>query len=350
MSESVSFNPICSKKYFSYFLHSDGLHALSNCLQLKPELLECVLTSQKNYHRFQIPKKKGGVRIIQAPLNPLKTIQERLRVFLNGMYSKYAPDYVNGFVKHCNGQTKKNILTNAEPHVGRAWVLNMDIEDFFPSISAAQVRKRLLEGPVQLQSRETASIVALLTTLDWQLPTGSSCSPVLSNIVFFETDVRLKALSDELGLTYTRYADDLTFSSDTMIESKTIEQLIAIIEAAGFTINRRKFRLQSRHVGQFVTGIKVNEKLNIDRGYIRNLRAILHNWEMHGINKATERYFSDRKRGQRTLFMKHAFIQSIAGRIGFLKTVKKDESVVTQLDALFTKLSDRFYYHEEHRI
>jgi RNA-directed DNA polymerase len=192
--------------------------------------------------------------------------------------------------------------------------------------------------------------VALLTTHNWRLPTGSPCSPVLSNIVFFNTDLKLKAFCEEQGLTYTRYADDLTFSSDSIIDSNTIERIIVVLESAGYAINRRKFRLQSRQGAQYVTGIKVNEKLNVDRGYIRNLRAILHNWKLHGTENAAERYYTNRKVPRSNGLLQHAFVHSIAGHISFLKSIKKNEPVVLNLEAQFTKLSDWFYFHEQHRV
>lgn len=335
------FDPRISEKRFQRFLQSNCLIAFSRCLHIDHEVMESTLKSDRKYHKFPIPKKKGGKRIIHAPARPLRDIQERLYVFLNRMYGFYAPEYVHGFVKKQTGRNNTNILTNAEHHVGKAWVLNLDIEDFFPSITSEQIRSALLENPVNLASKETASIIALLGIYNWRLPAGSPCSPVLSNIVFYQTDLKLKALCDAKQLVYTRYADDLTFSANVKIKQPVIEEIRNILKSAGFHINPRKIRLQSRHGAQYVTGIKVNEKLNINRRYLRNLRAILHNWNLHGIEQAAGQYYAAKKHIFRNKeAMQLSFINSVGGRLGFLQAVKQEDDVVRKLSDLFTKLKN----------
>jgi RNA-directed DNA polymerase len=339
MLELTSFNPHISKKRIQRFLQCNDIISLSHCLQLKPEVLESALMSERNYHQFPIPKKKGGKRMIYAPYRPLKDIQERLNFFLNLIYNSYAPDYVHGFIKKTKNKEASNIVSNAQQHVSKAWVLNVDIQDFFPSINAENIRTALLARPINMHSKEAASIIALLATQNWKLPAGSPCSPVLSNIVFYSMDKQLKALADNYNLIYTRYADDLTFSGSVKMEQKTIEEMQRILENAGFRINPRKIRLQSKHGAQFVTGIKVNEKLNIDRKYYRNLRAIMHNWHKHGIEQVSEQYYAARKhifRNKESLQL--SFINSIGGKLGFLQSVKQEDAAVRNLSELFTKL------------
>jgi RNA-directed DNA polymerase len=340
MLQLKPFDPSVSEKRLQRFLQSNSLEALSRCLHMDPEVMERTLTSERNYHIFPIPKKTGGKRIIHAPARPLRDIQERLNYFLNRMYGNYAPDYVHGFVKSSSGNSAKNIITNASEHIGRPWVLNIDIEDFFPSITAAQIRTVLLESPVCFKTKEAASILALLTTNNWKLPAGSPCSPVLSNMVFYKTDQQLKSLADRRELAYTRYADDLSFSSKKLEFSQEIsDEITKILEADGYKVNKRKIRLQTKHGSQYVTGLKVNQKLNVDRRYVRRIRAILHHWEREGIEKASERFFASKLhifRNQES--MQLAFINSVGGRIGFLCSVKQQDPVVCKLFDRFSRL------------
>lgn len=254
-----------------------------------------------HYRRFQIPKKSGGMREIAAPLPHLARAQ---RWILDNILSKLpTTEPAHGFVHG------RSTVTNARPHVKRAVVVNLDLKDFFPSVTFPRVRglfEHLGYSPA------VATIFALLTTesprrtVEYDgkpyhvaigprgLPQGACTSPAISNWVAGKLDRRLEGLARKLGWNYTRYADDLTFSRDTLLPKGTqsptsVAWLLArtrhILEEEGFAVNEKKLRVQRRNTAQVVTGIVVNEKPSVPRAERRRLRAILHRAKFEGLDK-----------------------------------------------------------------
>lgn len=227
------------------------------------------------YHTFEIPKKSGGTRKITAPGGDLKKLLKVVAYALKDLYS-FVPSSVMGFVDGCS------VATNAAAHTGRSYVLNIDLKDFFPSIK----RKMVVSSLVQLHAEpEVARLIARLCTLTPGdggvdcLPQGSPASPILSNIVCLNLDYRLSGLAQRMGLTYTRYADDITFSSDYNVyqeDGSFWKILRKVISECGFTFNDKKTRLKRPWERQEVTGVTVNTKCNVSRKYLKNLRAELH--------------------------------------------------------------------------
>lgn len=226
------------------------------------------------YHNFEIPKKSGGTRTITAPGGELKKIQTVLAFILDYLYLVPAP--VMGFVG------ERSVVTNAEKHAGRPYVLNIDLKDFFPS-----VKRHMITGVLKRYGvdREVASLILRLSCHTSEdggeecLPQGAPTSPVLSNIACTCLDIRLEGLAQSLGITYTRYADDITFSSDHDVYRENgpfRAKLRRIITECGFSINEKKTRLLRPWDRQEVTGITVNSKVNVSRKYMKNLRAELH--------------------------------------------------------------------------
>ena len=191
-----------------------------------------------------------------------------------------------------------------------------------------------------MYSDEGASIISLLLTRNWILPAGSPTSPVISNIIFYDTDLALHKFCIANKLIYTRYADDLSFSGD-YISNDMIRAIKEIIINSNYKINERKVRLQTKQSAQYVTGIKVNSKLNVNRKYIRQLRSILHDWETNGLDNSSSRYYAGRKHHyQSQLDMYDAFKASVYGKLVFLKQIKQDEPVVRALYNRFYLLSE----------
>ncbi len=246
----------------------------------------------KFYHQFTIPKKSGGVRTITTPTGYLKGAQKAISLLLTMLYE--APECVNGFTE------MRNVRTNADAHVGKNYVFNTDLKDFFPSITAAMVRKTLREAGVNDEVAHYISIVCTVTTDGDDLPEnvlvqGSPASPILSNIVCRKMDRNLEYLAKKYGLTYSRYADDITFSSMHCVYSKNgsfLKELREVISGYGFTINEEKTRLQKKGSRQEVTGIIVSDRVNVCRKYLKNLRAEIFQMEMYGFTK--EQYRSVR--------------------------------------------------------
>lgn len=290
MSSELERKPEVIKKLF--FQLKDR-HDLANILEISERQLRYqlyVVDKKKRYITFQIPKKSGKLRDITAPVKELKVIQKKLNTILKLIYKPKYSTY--GFVED------RNIITNAEQHLQKRCLLNIDLEDFFPSINFGRVRG-LLSAPPYNCNKEIATMIANLCTNNNFLPQGAPTSPILSNMICASLDTSLQKLAKKYGCTYTRYADDITFSTShyefpvqlahfSKQEHKLLlgDELLEIIVKQGFKVNDSKTRLRTSGERQEVTGIIVNEKLNIKREYIRQVRAMLHAWEKYGLEKA----------------------------------------------------------------
>ena len=276
----------------------------------------------KLYQSFQIPKKTGGVRTINAPQKPLKFIQHCLAFILQETYSPTKS--VNGYV------IERNVVTNAIGHANKNFVLNLDLENFFPSISIKRVSKVLQLPPVSAHPK-VASMIAKLCCFQEALPQGAPTSPLLSNLICQRLDRRIEGLVKTHQIIYTRYADDLTFSSDEPFQNGFLSHLDSIIKEEGFTINMKKVRLQLKNSRQEVTGITVNERVNVPQKFIREVRAMLHNWETLGYETAQQKFLQHYIPKKANKKKEEAQLRNVvAGKINYLKMVRGGEDTVYQ--------------------
>lgn len=235
---------------------------------ITPDRLQLILLNpSKCYRAFNIPKKSGGSRLIESPSRELKVIQWSLLEKLDKSY--VPPEVVHGFVKG------RSIKTNAQPHVDRDFVLNMDIRHFFHSIQSTRVENFLKE---RLSFTDfAAKNIAKLVSLRGVLPMGAPTSPLLSNMVFQRADRRLSGLAVKSGVSYTRYADDLSFSSDSKNAILEILNVAPrILKDENFEVLISKTRILHTGQSQRVTGVVVNEKLNAPRSFRKTTRAMRH--------------------------------------------------------------------------
>jgi RNA-directed DNA polymerase len=246
-----------------------------------------------HYVRFQVSKKSGGTRELAAPHRDLARCQDWIRTQILDRVSLH--EAAHGFVRG------KNTVSNARAHLQKDAVVNADLKDFFPSITFPRVK-----GVFQQlgYSPAAATILALLCTecprrqVTFEgrtlyvaigprgLPQGACTSPALSNLVARGLDSRLNGLARRLGWSYTRYADDLTFSADGEPVAKTgylLTRLRHIVGDESFTVNEKKTRVQRPNTRQTVTGVVVNEHPNVSRETIRRIRAILHRAKTEGL-------------------------------------------------------------------
>ena len=305
------------------------------CRFLKTPFLQLEeLINNPIYRDYKIKKKKGGERHIFAPEKHLKTIQKRLNYFLQAYYLCVKPQEVHGFVvnPHYLG-THCNIVENAKVHTGKKVVLNIDLKDFFPSITAKQV-KDIFTSDYFNFNEHLANALTLLTTYQGRLPIGAPTSPVLSNFICHQLDSALKTFCKEHHLTFTRYADDLTFSSDNEISTDIIHDIIHLIKQNNFEINEKKLRLKTSNRKQTVTGLTVNEKVNVDRKLLKKIRAMLHDLSTNGIDMATQRHFCIK--GDIDTKSKALFIDRLSGYINFVGQVRGKR------DSLYIKLKTAF--------
>ncbi len=297
----------------------------------------------RKYTKFSIPKKSGDFRIIYSPKNSLGIIQRKLSQVLYAIY-KPRPS-VHGFA------VSRSIITNAKAHAKKSFVFNLDIKDFFDSINFGRVRGMFIANPYKL-NKEVATILAQICCYENKLPQGAPTSPIISNLICAKMDSELQRFCKEYGLLYTRYADDITISSNrrelpTALVASYIkglpnvvigDELRLIIEKNnGFQINESKVRLLYKTQRQEVTGLIVNQGVNIDRKYIRNLDAALHAWERYGLVAAVEMY-QNKYAKQSTLPHKKSsdFIEHLRGKIEFIGSIRGKE------DYIYQKLLNKF--------
>ena len=292
------------------------------------------IATNYNYDSFKIKKKSGGYRTILVPDAKHKIIQRRINDILQDVYKNIDPGCVYGF----NNSQPESIKANAKNHVNKKSLLNIDIKDFFPSITSAMLKDMFMQKPFNYPEK-LATLISMLSTYKNSLPTGAPSSPIISNFVFLSTDKKLLKLANKYNLTYTRYADDLSFSTDTEFSEEIISEITKIINQFGFELNHKKFRIQNYYNRQTVTGITVNEKVNINRKYIRNIRAILHNIESKGLVIASKRYYNLLEPDSNDI---QKFILSIRGKIEFIGFIRGEN------DKIYNNLSKHFYSFYEY--
>lgn len=284
------------------------------------------------YRHFEIPKRSGGMRNIHAPIGLVRDLQDRLHVDLKQLYR--AHPNAHGFIDG------RSVASNAAVHAASRWVLNIDLEDFFPTINFGRIRGLLMRPPFEL-GLAAAAVCAQIVTHRNGLPQGAPTSPVLSNFIAATLDRRLLRLARDHKLNYSRYADDITFSTDlpqfppSIAVHEQIEgggfrvaagdALEQTIRACGFSINDKKVRIQGRGVHQSVTGLCVNARVNIERRRIRRIRAMLHAWQKFGLAKAAAEHLNRyRSPGRRYLHENPgaAFRNIVYGHLSFVKMVR----------------------------
>ncbi len=298
------------------------------------------------YKSFSIPRRNGRERHIESPAPTLKYIQRLIHESLTKIYGPHPA--VHGFRAH------HSILTNARKHLGRTYVLNIDLADFFPSVTRKRIYGRLTAGPYSFHPSVANVIAALSTDVYSRLPQGSPSSPVLANIVAAELDNDLAALCGELGCYYTRYADDMTISTarpafppalarypSALGTDQVIigDRLGYVVRKHGFQINYRKSRLQSHWTRQLCTGLIVNNSNRVSppRQYIRRLRSLVHHWQMEGWEHAAQTL--QRKENRLPLKDRQAFVNHVMGRINYVRMARgKDDSIVQRLNDIVASL------------
>jgi len=282
------------------------------------------------YKSFYIPKRRGGQRLIEVPEIPLLNTQKGLNFFLQAYYACIKPQSVHGFIKTKNYSDKPSgIVSNASIHVNKATVLNIDLKDFFQNISSKQIYQ-LFRSPLFNYNENMSAAYTLLCTHKGHLPTGAPTSPILSNFICLELDRAMEQFSLIHELSYSRYADDLSFSSNKQINTNTLLDLIGRINTLGFQINNKKVRMQGRRCRQTATGLVVNQKVNVDRRYIRNIRATLHDFQLNGLANASTKHFKLQETASEG--QQQHFISRIQAQINFVGSVRgKDDGIYNKL-------------------
>jgi len=312
---------------------------------------------KKRYKQFVILKKSGGKIIYRLPVKELKSILKSLNFVLQCIYEPHSA--ATGFV------INKSITDNASIHKGSTFVFNIDLKDFFHSFHRSWVKYGFMIAPFNLggEREKIAFLIASLCTnpvklngfTENVLPQGSPTSPTITNILSAKLDRRLLGLAKRFGARYSRYADDITFSSEINIFKKAknpvlnekgsyedfISELERIIKEFDLKLNPSKTRLQYKANKQEVTGLIVNEKVNVKKRYIKQIRMWLYYWEKYGYAKAEQVFRQDYKREKG--HVKNGtpnLLNVLDGKLEFLKMVKGiDDSTYLLLKMRFDRLS-----------
>lgn len=319
-------------------------------LKITPSFLRFILygkKERKHYRRFQIPKRTGGFRHISAPPQNLSILQRKVANILLELH-KPKPS-AHGFLR------TKSIATNASAHAQQRHVFNVDLKDFFPTIHFGRFKALLLKKPFSLGPEAALTIAQICFEDSGLLPQGAPSSPIVSNIVARQLDDVNQRLAKRHRCIYTRYADDLTFSTsqhsfpqqiariDPDTKRITIgDELLRNIEKAGFVPNLRKVRLQTGPRRREVTGLTVDEIPNVLRRYVREIDSVLHNWSKFGKAAAAKKYhdkygisISEEQACER---LPHILL----GKLGFLEMVKdEDDPVARRLRWQISDMLDR---------
>lgn len=329
---------------------------LANLLQISHKKLDYLIKapSFKKYTKFIIPKRSEGFRIIEAPQTSLKVVQKQLYKILMPYYSPLI--CVHGYVSN------RSTITEASSHLSSTkereglkkrtrYYFKLDIEDFFPSITSRRIYGLLTGGHLRA-SKSVAFCISKLCVGERGLAQGSPLSPLISNMICLNMDRNILAFAKKYGLFYTRYADDIVLSTSNRkrffeVFGKDPDNSIpdelerAIVEHNGhesFRINKKKTRRLMPDQRQLVTGIVLNEKMNVPREYYRTLRSCLHTWLTEGEEAAALKYFENSFPKERDL---NSFEQSVCGKLDYYRNVvagnKERCTSLEKLGSLFNR-------------
>lgn len=241
------------------------------------------------YNSFTILKKNGGERVIHAPKKELKFLQKKLsnvlwECYLESIESKSKDKNFKTPVLSHAFEKGKSIITNSQMHRNKKYILNIDLKNFFDSFNFGRVRGFFIKDKDFTVSPEIATVIAQIACYQGKLPQGAPSSPIITNLITRILDYRIVKIAKKYRFTYSRYADDMTFSTNRELNSNKLRaskeldnfltELEEVIISSGFEINPKKTRLSNNMQRQEVTGLVVNKKINVKREYIKNTRAM----------------------------------------------------------------------------
>lgn len=362
-----------SEKSFTHILFSEDIH--------------------QRYNQFTIPKKTGGVRTILAPKSNLKILQGRLNLILNECFGelekkrlertgniKYIASH--GFrkkinllipISKANYSSLKNetinfgIYSNAKKHINKNLILNIDLESFFENIKFSRIVGFFNKNRDFCLDYDIAILLAQVVTyrpsknVEAYLPQGSPCSPIISNLIGNILDIKMLKLAKKYQCTYTRYADDLTFSTNMKIipsdlaffegdKWKAGRLLIKNISSCGFKINNNKTRVNNRNNRQEVTSLTVNQKVNINRQYYRYTRSMVNEYCSKGVFYKSKYHSDSNKNNSNALNGILSFVFYIKKYNSSYEDLKvKDYTQLDSLEKLYIKFLFHYYFVFPHR-
>lgn len=282
---------------------------LSKLLGIKAGVLAAMIYRPESFYRtFEIPKRRGGRRTIVSPHRSLLHCQKWIRENILSTLPSHGAAYA-----FCKG---RNILQNAKNHVGNDYMIKLDLENFFDQITFGKVRELFVRVGYD---KSTAFFLTSLCCLNEKIPQGASTSPMISNIVLNSLDYQLHRLCKENGINYSRYSDDMVFSSEIPFSDDVVSGIEAIIFNAGYKINMSKSKYYGYEKNKIVTGLHVTkETVRIPRRKRKQIRAEVYFFETYGMQKQLELNYDIYK------------LERLLGKLNFWKSIEPHNEFVTE--------------------
>jgi RNA-directed DNA polymerase len=247
-----------------------NLPALAVLLDANPFSL-MYMSSNPVYQVFRLPKPGGGERLIEAPDNPLKQCLQKLNDYLQAWYYLNKTEAAYGFIAQPGKDPDpRNIISNAGRHVGNDYLLNVDLKDFFHQVTEERMQDIFGQSPFSFDE-PAIQMLAKLVTFNGRLPMGAPTSPVCSNIAAINVDAALLAYTKSNRLTYTRFADDLSFSAAVPLPAAIINDVTAILAEHRFAVNNKKVKQYGPKDIKMITGLEVGATVQITQLFMDGL-------------------------------------------------------------------------------
>lgn len=293
------------------------------CAQLfgveEGKLREILKDVSAHYREFWMGKRKGGYRMIMAPDQELKAIQDT--IYHRLLLPVDVHPAATGF-RRC-----RSIVDNVRPHLGKRTVLKTDIHDFFGSIRSPRVKNTFEKIGYP---KPISKVLGALCCVNRHLPQGASTSPALSNIIVYGMDQKLAALAAEYGLAYSRYADDLTFSGDGFTKEQVLPAIKQIVRSEKLELNHQKTRFLDGHQRKIITGISISsgEKMTIPKARKREIRKNVHFILTKGLADHQRRIGSHDP----------AYLKRLIGTLCYWRSIEPDNRYVSDSIAALKRL------------
>lgn len=270
-------------RYFKQFMQLKTGQDLAALLRIPLYKLE-LLIQHPVYNVFEV-RKKGGKRLIEEPAEPLKKILKYLNNFLQSAYYYLKTDAAFGFVlTPLSDQYPRNILENAKRHLSQQYLVNIDLEDFFHQVKQTHIMETFNKLPFRFD-KNLVRLIAGLTTYNKRLPMGSPTSPALSNFAMMGADNELLKFSRGNNLKFTRYVDDLSFSSELPITSEHFCMIEEILHCHQMPVNYNKVKSYGKDDTKIVTGLELGQSVKIPDIFLKeidnDIRRLKHTLELN---------------------------------------------------------------------
>lgn len=274
---------------------------------------------ENNYKVYKIKKRNGKYRTIYKPNPTLKYIQRQIlsNILNNKSISKYAKAYHKGIT----------LVDNALPHVNKKIILKLDIKEFFNNISFNNVYNSCFS--IEYFPKSVGMLLTYLCTYNGYTPQGAPTSAYISNLVMKVFDNEIGDWCENNNISYTRYSDDMTFSGD-FNPKIIITKVRKMLNKLGLQLNNQKTNVISKSNRQNVTGIVVNEKVQINSKYRTTIRKEVYYINKYGVDSHLEKI--------KYKLGKDEYLNNLYGRILFVLQVNKDDKEFIEYKQIIKKI------------